>query len=98
MANKLDFVQNIYDALECEITRKQAKIAFDAVIGTIEEAICNGERVILKGLGTFTPVSRAERTYNVPTKDKEKIVKPAYKTVKFKPSPLFVELINYYQE
>lgn len=59
MANKADLVEKV--AQKTELTKKDATAAVEAVFGTIEELLSDGERVQIIGFGTFEVRNRAAR-------------------------------------
>lgn len=67
--------------------------AVDGVIRLIKQALCNGEEVTLRGIGTLAVVKREERKA-VNFKTKEPIVVPAHRTVKLRISKELKELLN----
>lgn len=79
--NKKDLVSNM--ALEANLTKKDSEAALDAFVTVVENAIANGDKVMLSGFGTWERVERAARTCrNIRTG--ESISVPAKKAVKFK--------------
>jgi integration host factor subunit beta len=50
--NKMDIINKL--AEEVKLNQKIAKIAVDTVIDTIKKAIVEGERVEIRGFGSFT--------------------------------------------
>lgn len=59
MANKADLVEKV--AQKTELTKKDATAAVEAVFGTIEELLADGDRVQIIGFGTFEVRNRAAR-------------------------------------
>ncbi|KXZ46353.1 hypothetical protein GPECTOR_44g31 [Gonium pectorale] len=80
-------------AKEAELTKEQATKAFDALIGSIEDALIAGERVTIVGFGSFERKDRAERNGRNPSTG-EAMVIPAQKTATFKVSPALKDTIN----
>ena len=70
-------------AQKANITKKDAEKSVNAVLGAIEEALINNEKVQLVGFGTFEVKSRAARSGLNP-QTKEKIMIPASKILGFK--------------
>ncbi|HNQ63108.1 MAG TPA: HU family DNA-binding protein [Syntrophorhabdaceae bacterium] len=58
-------------AAEANITKAAADKAFQAVIGCIEGALTNGEKVCFVGFGTFSVSERKARTGRNPQTGKE---------------------------
>jgi len=81
--NKTDLVNEI--AAKAELNKNQAKMALNACLESIEQALANEEKVQLIGFGTFAVVEKPARTGINPA-TKEKIQIPARKVVKFKPA------------
>ena len=74
-------------------TKKDVRIALDAIFETIGEQIVAGETVKISGFGTFGSKEHAEKTgYNIQTKEYVKV--PPYKTIKFIPSQGLKDLLN----
>lgn len=57
--NKADLIASV--AEKAELTKKDAEKAVAAVLASIEEALCNGDKVQLVGFGTFEIRDRAAR-------------------------------------
>lgn len=81
--NKSQLVEAI--ALDANITKVEARKAVDAMIRTTVQALRQGERLTLTGLGTFCIQQKAARTGRNPrTGAAVKI--PPRKVVKFRPA------------
>ncbi len=65
------------------LTKKASGEALEAAITSIENALKNGEKVILVGFGNWEVVDRAERN-GINPKTLAPLVIPATKAVKFK--------------
>lgn len=50
--NKMDIINKLGE--ELKLNRKVAKIAVDTIIDTIKKAIVDGERVEIRGFGSFS--------------------------------------------
>ncbi len=81
--NKTDLVKEI--AAKAGLNKTAAKAALDACLESIEQALCNEEKVQLIGFGTFQVIEKEART-GINPRTKEKIEIPARKVVKFKPA------------
>lgn len=81
--NKTDLTNEI--AAKAGISKVAAKASLDACLESIAQALANEDKVQLIGFGTFSVVAKEERT-GINPRTKEKIVIPARKQVKFKPS------------
>ena len=79
--NKADLVAKV--AEKANITKKDAEIALNAVISSIEDALVAGEKIALVGFGTFETKTRAART-GINPRTKETIKIPAAKVPSFK--------------
>ena len=78
---KSDLVARI--AEEAGLTKAQAEKALGAFVGTVQDALKNGNKLTLVGFGTFSVAERGERK-GVNPKTGEKITIPAGKSPKFK--------------
>ena len=79
--NKSEFIDAV--AEKSGLTKKDSKIAVDAVLDTLTEALAKKDSVAFLGFGTFTTADRAARTAKVPGTDKTVNV-PATTVAKFK--------------
>ena len=79
--NKADLINAL--AAKNEISKKDAEKAVNAVLGLIEEALKNGEKVQIMGFGSFEVKERAARTGKNPATGAT-IQTPASKAVVFK--------------
>ena len=81
--NKAQFVEAI--ALDANIPKVEARKAIDAMIRVTVQALREGERLTLTGLGTFSIQQRSERVGRNPrTGATVKI--PPRKVIKFRPT------------
>ncbi len=62
-------------------------------IDAVVEAICEGDRVALRGLGSFQLRTLPARTYDTPVM-KQAVTKPERDTIGFKPSAWTVDKLN----
>lgn len=76
-----------------DISKAEAKKAYEAVKGAIKESVCNGECLNVIGVGTFKAQYRAERKYINPN-TKKPVVAPATMTVKFKAAKAFKQEVT----
>lgn len=79
--NKAEFIDAV--ASKAGLTKKDTKIAVDAVIEIITEQLSSGNEVAFVGFGTFKTVKKAARTAKVPGTNKTVEV-PATTGAKFK--------------
>ena len=86
---KNELIDNM--ALNAGISRKSANKALEALSESIILSLKKGERVSLKGLGSWTVYKRAARVGRNP-RTNESLNIPSKNTLKFKVSP---QLINY---
>jgi DNA-binding protein HU-beta len=89
--NKSELVAKV--AEKTKITHAQAEHSVNALLGTIEEALRNGEKVSLVGFGSFDTHKRKARTGRNP-KSGAPIKIPAKTVVKFKPGSKLVKKIK----
>jgi DNA-binding protein HU-beta len=79
---KQDVVNSVADA--AGLSKKDANVAVDAVLGTIRDAISGGDSVGLIGFGTFEVSARAAREGRNPQTGKKIRIK-AKSVPRFKP-------------
>ena len=89
--NKYDLVKRLRK--NCGLTEAEVEKLIKAKIDTFAEALAEGERVFLPGLGTFTPVPRAERIGRNP-KTGGSCTIPARTTVKFTAAKRLKDALN----
>lgn len=80
--NKTELVNEV--AAKAGLNKIAAKVALDAMLESITEALSKDEKVAILGFGTFSVVEKEART-GINPRTKEKIQIPARKVVKFKP-------------
>lgn len=83
MINKKELARLVCSQMSVYLTTAEAVI--DKVFEEITYAVGNGETVKVAGFGTFTPVKRAPRVGNVPSRG-ERVEIPAKTAMVFKPS------------
>jgi integration host factor subunit beta len=76
-----------------QVTKKQAETIVNVVFDSIVESLRNGEKIELRGFGSFRLRSRKSRTGRNP-KTGEKVEVPSKKIPYFKPGKELKELIN----
>ena len=89
--NKTDLIENVVKATG--MRKKDVDIVVTAFIASIEQALADGEKVQISGLGSFDVKERAERIGRNP-KTKEKITIPAAKYPAFSASKALKESVN----
>jgi DNA-binding protein HU-beta len=80
--NKTELIGEI--AAKTGLTKAEAKKKLDAFIKTMEKAMEKGDKVTLKGFGSFSVINKSARKGVNPRTNKY-INIPAHKVVKFKP-------------
>lgn len=83
--NKLELIEAISD--KSGLTKKDSKLALEATLDSITEALANKKDVALIGFGTFSVSQRAARKATVPGTSKVVDV-PATTVPKFKAGKL----------
>ena len=91
--NKAELVSKMAEKSELELTKKQIEDALNAFMGSVEEALVNGEKVQLVGFGTFETRERAARQGRNPRDPQQVINIPAYKAPVFKAGKVLKEAI-----
>ncbi|MBQ9131273.1 MAG: HU family DNA-binding protein [Clostridia bacterium] len=75
------------------MTKKDVAIALDALLGTIEDTLAQGESVQITGFGSFTVKDQAARTGRNPMTN-ETIEIPASRRATFSASKVLKEKLN----
>ncbi len=88
---KAELVDEI--AQKADLTRKHSEVIVDAVFASIIEALQGGDKIELRGFGSFRVRHRASRTGRNP-KTGDSVLVPAKKVPYFKPGKELRELIN----
>ena len=91
MANKAQLIEK--DAEMTGLTKKDATTAVDAVFGSIQDFLANGEKVQLIGFGNFEVRNRAARKGRNPQTGAE-IQIPASKVPAFKPGKALKDAVK----
>ena len=78
---------------QAALTRKHSEVIVDAVFSTIVEALQRGDKIELRGFGSFRIRRRDSRTGRNP-KTGAGVVVPAKRVPHFKPGKELRELIN----
>lgn len=89
--NKTDLINSI--ATKSGLNKKNSEVALNAFIGSVEEALKGGEKVVLVGFGTFEVRNRAARKGRNPQTKKE-ITIPASKAPVFKAGKVLKDKVN----
>ena len=88
---KAELVDEI--ARKASLTRKHSEVIVEAVFSSIIEALHKGDKIELRGFGSFRVRHRGSRTGRNP-KTGEGVLVPAKKVPYFKPGKELRELIN----
>ena len=80
-------------ALKTNINKKQAEIVINSMIKSINDALANGDKVELRGFGSFVVKKRAQKTGRNISKNTTIII-PAHNIPSFKPSKSFVDKVK----
>lgn len=91
MMNKTDLIGEV--ARKADFTRSTAKVAVEAVLDVITEALSEGDTVQLIGFGTFEVRDRAERQGKNPATGESMLI-PARKVPAFKPGSVLKSAVN----
>ena len=89
--NKTDLINSI--AATSGLNKKNSEAALNAFISSVEEALAQGDKVVLVGFGTFEVRERAERKGRNP-QTKEEITIPASKAPVFKAGKGLKDKVN----
>lgn len=89
--NKTDLINSI--ASKSGLNKKNSEAALNAFIGSVEEALTGGDKVVLVGFGTFEVRKRAARKGRNPQTKKE-ITIPASKAPVFKAGKVLKDKVN----
>ncbi len=76
------------------LTKKDAELALNSFMKSVEEALVKGDKVQLVGFGTFDVRSRKARKGRNPRNPEEEIDIPASKAPVFKAGKVLKELVN----
>jgi DNA-binding protein HU-beta len=90
--NKAELVASM--AEKSGLTKKDAELALNAFMKSVEEELAKSGKVQLVGFGTFDVRERKERTGRNPRNPKETINIPASKAPVFKAGKALKEMVN----
>ena len=90
--NKAELVAAV--AEQTNFTKKDAELAINAVLSTIQESLVKGKKVQLIGFGTFETRKRKARQGRNPRKPDEVIKIPASKAPVFKAGKALKDAVN----
>lgn len=89
--NKTDLINSI--ATKSGLNKKNSEAALNAFIGSVEETLKGGDKVVLVGFGTFEVRKRAARKGRNPQTKKE-ITIPASNAPVFKAGKVLKDTVN----
>ena len=89
--NKAELISAI--ANNTDLTKSQAGIALDGLVGVVTGALKGGDKVTILGFGTFSTANRAARPGRNPKTGAEILI-PAKTIAKFKPGKDLATTIN----
>lgn len=89
--NKTQLIETI--VASTGMKKKDVDVVVMSLIASVEQALVNGEKVQISGLGSFEVKERAERKGRNP-KTKEQITIPAAKYLAFSASKALKESVN----
>lgn len=87
---KIELVEKLAEKMSMQ--KKEAERVLEVFVNTIQDALKNGQKVNLAGLGTFVVVEKKARVARNP-KTGETVEVPAKKAPKFKPGKQLKELL-----
>ena len=87
---KIELVEKLAEKMSMQ--KKEAERVLEVFVTTIQDALKNGQKVNLAGLGTFIVVEKKARVARNP-KTGETVQVPAKKAPKFKPGKQLKELL-----
>ncbi len=90
--NKAELVAKM--AEKSDLTKKDAEIALNAFMDTVEESLVGGDKVQLVGFGTFDVRERKPRQGRNPRNPEQVIEIPASKAPVFKAGKTLKEKVN----
>ena len=90
--NKSELVTSI--AEKSNLTKKDAELALNGFLSSVEEALASGEKVQLVGFGTFEVRERKAREGRNPRNPEEVIKIPASKAPVFRAGKALKETVN----
>ncbi|NBG88906.1 HU family DNA-binding protein [Isachenkonia alkalipeptolytica] len=90
--NKAELVSKM--AEKSDLTKKDAEVALNAFMETVEESLIDGDKVQLVGFGTFDVRERKPRQGRNPRNPEQVIEIPASKAPVFKAGKTLKEKVN----
>ena len=89
--NKADLVDDL--AKQCDLTKSDAEDVVQTILNSVVRALNDGEKVELRGFGSFRLRGRKSRMARNPNTG-EQVPVPAKKVAHFQPGKQLKELIN----
>lgn len=88
---KADLIEELSSVLE--VTRKEAEVIIEAILDGVVRALRNGDKVEIRGLGSFRTRQREPRVGHNP-KTGARVEVPTKRIPYFKPSKELKDLVN----
>jgi len=88
---KIDLIDQISE--KTSLSKKDAERLLETIIDSVQEALKNGQKVSLTGLGTFVVTEKKARIARNP-KTGEQVEVPAKKAPKFKPGKELKQIVQ----
>jgi len=88
---KADLIENV--SREAELSRKESEIVVETLFDSIVRSLRNGEKIEIRGFGSFRTRSRKSRIGRNP-KTGARVDVPAKRIPYFKPSKELKDLVN----
>ncbi|MCY4399407.1 MAG: integration host factor subunit beta [Gemmatimonadetes bacterium] len=82
---KADLVEQVADAIGPRVTKRECGLAVDTFLDAVKDALARGDRIELRGFGTFKVRNRKARAARNP-RTGEAVEVPARDVPVFKPS------------
>lgn len=79
--NKSDLIDAVHQKLGGGLSRKEAAVAVEAILGAIVEGVKKSGAVRIASFGTFKLIERKARTYVTP-KTPQPVIVPASKAIR----------------
>ena len=88
---KADLIEEV--ARVVEMTRKEAEVIVEAIFGSVVRALKNGDKIEIRGFGSFRTRQRQPRIGRNP-KTGDRVEVPAKRIPYFKPSKELKDIVN----
>ncbi|MCY4647008.1 MAG: integration host factor subunit beta [Gammaproteobacteria bacterium] len=90
---KADLVEQVADAVGPQVTKRECGLVVDAFLDSVKDALARGNRIELRGFGTFKVRPRRARKARNP-RTGEAVEVPARDVPVFKPSRLLCSRVD----